>query len=128
MLILAIGLGACSLGHKVFPNFNKSALKEGYVTCNIDNFNKSIETILNGDKTLVYYFDGDCSICISKLLEYENIKVEGLSKIYVSQPADTMLLNFYTDKFAINAPVLVDDKSIFYDTNKELLDLGKQWF
>jgi len=67
---------------------------------------------LNSQYINIYYFNGDCSICIDKMTKaeafYEEHKNEYFKTIFIVETGDTILFNYYRDKLNIDTKILWD--------------------
>ncbi|MBN1985035.1 MAG: hypothetical protein JW761_01965 [Prolixibacteraceae bacterium] len=88
-------------------------------------FPPSLDTVVfhsNESKSaVVYYFDGNCSVCYMTLKELEqtfkNIEIVGITPSF-----DTALILYQLELVNINATLLYDKDSLFYFKNKELME------
>ncbi len=96
----------------------------GYLTTS--NFNAEIDTSFK----IIYHFKGDCSTCISDLIEWnKNLKLEALnfSKIrvsYINNSSDNYLIQHYLQvtKSSFISDIILDKDSLFLKANSNLSD------
>ncbi len=74
----------------------------------------AIDNSLKGKDLLVYYFDGDCSFCIAKLItmEKENNK-DGARRVYIAKTSDPVVFSFNIKENGVTAPVYIDNDNFF---------------
>ncbi|KJF45677.1 hypothetical protein [Draconibacterium sediminis] len=78
-----------------------------------------ISRLLNYQYINVFYFNGECSLCLNKMQEadlfYQEHKNDYLKTFFIVETSDTITFNFYRDKFNI-------DTQILWDQNYNLID------
>lgn len=95
------------------------------------NIDKSeyIETVNYHDVTMFHYFDGNCSSCITDLKirshYIDSVFKNDIGLVFIAYAKDTVILNYYLiDRYKFKLPVLYDEKSQFYQWNKQYIDKG----
>jgi hypothetical protein len=62
----------------------------------------------------VFFFNGGCSMCLAKMKIVEDFfriySDESIQTLFVSETSDTIILNFYRDKYNIEVPIIWDNK------------------
>ena len=62
----------------------------------------------------VFFFNGECSLCLVKMKTVEdffrNYSNESVKTLFISETSDTIILNFYRDKYNIDVPIIWDNK------------------
>lgn len=65
----------------------------------------------------IFYFDGNCALCIGKLREVENIFTSidktYIGSLFIVNTSDTISFNFHRDKMNLSTPVLWDKQRRF---------------
>lgn len=80
-----------------------------------------ITHLLNSQYINVYYFNGECSLCLSKMQEAETFfhehKSDYLKTIFIVETNDTITFNFYRDKLNIATQILWDKNNRLNNQN-----------
>ena len=62
----------------------------------------------------VFFFNGECSLCLATMKTVEDFflinSCESVKTLFVAQTNDTIILNFYRDKYNIKTPIVWDNK------------------
>jgi hypothetical protein len=90
-------------------------------------FPSALDTIIANpypaDSSVVYYFEGNCSVCYMTLKrltrDFENLEIVG-----VTSSTDTALILYQFELIDINVTLLYDKDSLFYKMNRELFDFS----
>jgi hypothetical protein len=65
----------------------------------------------------IFYFDGNCALCIGKLKTIENILSSitnrNIRSLFIVDTSDTISFNFHRDKINLSTPVLWDKQRRF---------------
>lgn len=76
------------------------------------NDSTRVKPLNNYDKTLIHYFDGNCSVCIGKTINlklfFEKYNQSNNLLLFVSCDADTMILNYYREQYIPESVILID--------------------
>lgn len=71
-----------------------------------------IENLLDSHYINIYYFNGECSICLVKMSEAENFFQEHandkLKTIFIVETSDTITFNYYRDELNVMTQILWD--------------------
>jgi|GEM_PF-2967628 len=72
-----------------------------------------LSTLLSGFKgnnSLIYYFDGDCSICIGKVkyIESNELKKGEFNLFFIARTRDPAMLKFNTDALKIKSHITIE--------------------
>ncbi len=77
--------------------------------------------ISNGERELlVYYFDGSCPICYSKVVNIKEDKSIGKDQLLIWHSNDTAVANFNLKQLKINEFVIYDEYDSFRILNPEI--------
>ncbi len=131
-LSIIIGLISCNLTKQNIFNNNKLPGVLEYIPPLRSKDAKSIFDLIQKERIIVHYFNGNCSACIAKLFELEKfVDLSGNTQtglLFIAQTNDTMLLSYHLDRLNFKPGVLFDKGGIFYRWNKNMIDKGVSTF
>jgi hypothetical protein len=82
-----------------------------------------ITSLLNYKFINIYFLNGECSLCLSKMSEAETFykahEYDYLETLFIVETSDTILFNFYRDKFNITTKILWDEN---YRLNEQTIN------
>ncbi len=115
VLFLLIILGLCNNAngqtHKLLEPHEIDSINFYYPPLYL-NDSMDMQHLLDFQYINVYYFNGECSLCINKMLEAETFfqeqKKDYLKTVFIVETSDTIVFNYYRDKLEITTKTLWD--------------------
>lgn len=96
---------------KLFEQNELDSLTKFYTPLSFSD-SVEIESISDFRYLNVYFFNGECSLCLGKMLDarmvFEENKDTYPETIFIVETSDTILFNFYREKYNITLPILWD--------------------
>jgi hypothetical protein len=123
LLLLAL-FSSCTRPNKEKEDLGSICFNEGWNLDSIAQFK---------EYKLVYVFDGNCSLCIMKLLKWQSLIESNFNEfsiypVFIAEKSDYDILSYNLEKVNFKYQVIFDSLSVFQTKNKPLNIMYNDFF